>query len=1718
LSFLDKLGTFAKNLGAAPFAPARFIYEAASATWRDEEQYNGFINTIKTAGTIAGKQAVAPVLDVFEGIETVAKPIRQAGSTVGLALEQSENNPANLFKKETWDKAQQYKDEVSIGQSLYAQRIDPLSMGLKSAATLAEVFGVDNTDRFLPQFLREDFDIFNPVQREQAYKKSLYGRYVSGVGDITAQVVIDPTLVGTKILAPIKAAKVIGAINNGDDALNAINLISKAQSGEVNKFTSVLDEFANNDTAYALGHPLLSGSDNKPLIASLLGQSKTPDEVGLVLRSSLADPVALTTLRDTRFELAQQIDTAMGKLKPYQADIILNKTSEDGMLPFPTENADEMLDLKKELDDLIKRDRSFAKMMNLAETPGGSLVRTTGSKPAQMFDSLLARGRAAKFYDQKTGTPDVDVYQPSPFSRMYQKVSWLENERPAGFLDFNDPDSYREVVASLDRAKVLAPDLFDDIRVRRFVEAYSGAVSPSERQQITLAMESTIWRALYTKYGIRADVADNIYNTYQRARKGAIQSIKDKGYMIDIDDSMIHVPQLQSQTADWLPIMDFDLADKLLKRHASNFKLLGDIGVRELMQDGVHGLEIVNDLFKAGALIRLGYTIRNGVDNQLRIMSAVGAQASFQYAGEGIKNIGYNMGKRGLRAIDNVKLTPGVAADSKKNFIASKKEFDKARTKVIDIQRQINDLNRQLARDPEDVAALGKLGILDNELQAQTFARDSLSKTLTQLEQEAVSKVTKKRVGESKLTLTTPMGETYELDELFGGTYGDLYRQLTSAESTWNRLADSTSKLFESRFISKGIGAVKPEDANYFEAWARTLNTQFVGDPVVRKLAAGEDPASIAKWLDTGDGRQYRKDLNIKQYEGQQHVDRVKSFLNRYVPNADLQRRLFTNIQEELIPVYRVNKKGIKEIPSKKPQGIYYSAIEDITKSPFREEMIKDYGIDNIEEIKGWVRKNDAVQVKPFDINLNGLRDSKSFIVESDTGIAALKYFAKNDYSRIENLARNLDDYKSMSSEFESFLNNVDSSIDWNRFTDNYERLTALGSVYARKSNVKALVSIDKKSPEFSEVVVLSDDILLSETYQTGTIKATPEMLRETFKEAEVLPIVHGDVIEENLKNLSAKKVDKFVNFAMKWLGSVPEDVFARHPLVNSLYRDDLRKRVTMFEEVNKRRMTADELWKLQQTSKRVATANMKKIVFNIDRRTNLGHFMRLIAPFFSAQENAYKTWLRLVKEKPYLINRANIIWNAPNRSGLVTDEEGNPVNPDTLTRDGVIWVEVPPALKNAPFIGGGLESLTQIGISKQSLDVVFGGDFNIPLGPYVAIGVGQFVKRVPTAEKVLGWATPYGPPENTLDALAPTWVKRQLAKYLGESSPDYAKTYQLIWLTEQQKAKLDGLPPVPESRIKELTDQFYNMRTVANLVLPFSPRFASPYKMHMDKYRELQREYGREADVKFLEEFGEDYFAFATSLSSNKTRVQASIGATENIQANKDLVASVFGDEPALVGLIVNNPTGMDFSEAAYQYQYNTKVAPGSTETFRGTVDPAEAQRRNNARLGWIKYRKIVEVLDAKLVERGLSSYSVKGAADLKMVKDAVVTKLATNPDGSPSDWYIDYLDVDGSKTLRVINGLNKILEDDKFMSRNTDNPTWKSIATYLKFRDLFASKLAERQSGSLDAKSNTDLKLAYDVFVQKLKQDDLGFSDVYDRFLSQDKIYYKAITKVAR
>jgi hypothetical protein len=101
--------------------------------------------------------------------------------------------------------------------------------------------------------------------------------------------------------------------------------------------------------------------------------------------------------------------------------------------------------------------------------------------------------------------------------------------------------------------------------------------------------------------------------------------------------------------------------------------------------------------------------------------------------------------------------------------------------------------------------------------------------------------------------------------------------------------------------------------------------------------------------------------------------------------------------------------------------------------------------------------------------------------------------------------------------------------------------------------------------------------------------------------------------------------------------------------------------------------------------------------------------------------------------------------------------------------------------------------------------------------------------------------------------------------------------------------------------------------------------------------------------------------------------------------------------------------------------------------------------------------------------------------------------------------------LDTDGSKTGRVIRGLQAILSDKKFMQANANNPTWKSVALYLQLRDQVADELSQRKVKSLGAKANIRIAQAFDAAVGQLKQQDIGFSDLYDRFLSNDLVYDK-------
>ena len=1525
MSIWNRIGDLASNaakfggeIAGAATAPARFAWDLGTAPWNDDDEYNGFVQPFKTAAAKASGDVVKPlasaagaimkvpgVAPAFEALyKANQEVIREPITTYQLVLGDVEGGLFNFFNPDTWKKAYKGAQEISVGQAVVGGGI--------GAGRLS----------YDPQF-----NIYDPREREAAFKNSSWGKTSSGTIDAFTQVFGDLSIGGAKALGAVKASTLgTGKLKNADLVAQAAEDITKAQYGVQNRFTKIIKDFTDNNSAYAISHPMVKSSSNPGLLAHLLGDSVDVDETALILRSALGDPKAMDDLRLQRAYITDALEAERGKLSAVDEFKLFAAPDGSGMLPFLNDSPAVIEEALANYRSLAATDKYFADLMEVGKG-GGALTRTTGLG-LQGVEDFVAKARAVKFYDKNIGNPRVEIYQPTPFHKMYQKVSYLQGERPAGLVDFNDPDSYREIIANVSRLEKRAN--LTPSESKKLLDDYLKASTPEAKFTATLNLEGTGLRALAKKYDVDEELATDLYNNYKRARTSALKSIKDKGFMVDTDGSIIKVPILESQTANYLPLMDFDVMDDLLKRNASAFKLIGNTRNRVF-----NSLDLVQDYFKAAVLLRLGYTIRNTIDSSLRIASSVGAYAQLRHLGPGLKNVITDKVATPARLIDRYR-----AVDAGMTLAQVQKSSTRVIDELKDLKTKIAVTEGKLVLNPDDLDVAGEL----NTLKLLQQEKQAVYQHYTDVLNRNPKADPNKGIGTGSYRVTTSDGQVYDLNDAFGGPLGDMFKRIASSGNSFERMVDSNTDLYRRSLSSKGIGAIKPTDPAYFNQWAQTLRTQFGNSAVVNKIVKGESLEDITRWLKSSpEGRDLRRRLAISSSDSAEYVTKVNGFLDQYLP-------ISSNLRDKIKTV-------------------------------------------------------------------------------------------------------------------------------------------------------------------------------------------TAEDLRSTFKDPTTLPIIHGHVLKENLDNISDISGKKTINGLFKLLATMPEDAFSRNPLYVHLYRQEAKRRVDIMAGLKGDIISVADQELIMSQAHKVALRNMKSILFNIERKTNLAIAMKYINPFFSAQENAYKTWVKLAAADPSLLNKGYLVWQSPNRAGLVTDENGEQVPVGKTSGSDTIWLDVPKGLRGIP----GLENLTRAGIPKGSLDIIFQGGLDVlyntgnpnlfadifPVGPYVGVPVAELTKNQPTLQDSLKGMFPYGLPKTPLSAFLPPWFQRQLTANAELEDPQFARTYQLIWKTEQQNAKRDGRPAVKPEKIMDMTKDYWRMRTFASLIMPFAARFDSPYQYYLNKSREYKRIYGLDADAKFLNDYPE-YFAFSASLSKNPTGIQSSTVAAENSKKYGKLISELSTINPKLIGLVTNDPTGYNFSQAAYNFLYKKKVSPDSPQTFLSSQSPAEAEKQNEAEKGWIQYNKLSDAIDNELQKRGLSSTQQTGAEDLAYIKAAYIQKLAiqTDAEGKPlfdnktgqyvqTAWYDDYLDSDGSKTNKVIVGLSKVLQDETFMKDNKNSPTWKSVSAYLDIRKAIAKELTKREVKSIDAKANIDLKYIYDGMVNKLKQDDkLGFAYLYDRFLSQDLVTDRYLT----
>lgn len=643
-----------------------------------------------------------------------------------------------------------------------------------------------------------------------------------------------------------------------------------------------------------------------------------------------------------------------------------------------------------------------------------------------------------------------------------------------------------------------------------------------------------------------------------------------------------------------------------------------------------------------------------------------------------------------------------------------------------------------------------------------------------------------------------------------------------------------------------------------------------------------------------------------------------------------------------------------------------------------------------------------------------------------------------------------------------------------------------------------------------------------------GNLRATvldheitkPELLA-ALKGRE-LPTLVGRLIDESEVNLAEKAfrgLNNFTGSAMRYLGTIPETKLLRHPYYNSVYTARQRELYNMAYQQGRDMTDPNTLGRINKAAHRSALKATKDTMYTIERLSNAAVMLRFVSPFFPAWENSVRVLGRIAWQKPQVIGYANLLWNLPNNLGWVVDENGNKVEWSSFLRDDgqyIIWPEPMQQLMESRF--GPFTPGQAVMSRQQGLNVVFpGGDFWFPgVGPMVQVPVTQVLRGKPEDQEILknffgenvyNQITPFGNVSNSLlESVMPTAIRRLNQMRNGVTSDGaYLISYNQILEDAYIAAQIEDrtLTKQDYKEIERTANNFWRWQILAAGALPFQVRQMSRYQLQRDKWNQLIDDQSIPYNEKirlFLEDQGSDFFAgenFAAitrSASVNETKLMPNLKTWQRISKNRELVKDLNDIDPELVGMFGNMGSWDDpFSYAVYGEFARHSVGMDG-KPVRSRMTPSDVARNNEIKDGWNTYWKIKDALEEKAIAAGLSGLQVKEAKPLSDLLDQAIIDITERYPawGEERTIYTE-------KLPQFILGARKIVANQELMDEDS---SVRKLSEYLRLRD----GIAEALDGVTDEERRDQIKeLAYQG-IFKLRQEDIGFADLYDQYLSRD------------
>jgi hypothetical protein len=988
----DGIGGFLKNVRDGAIAvPIVGTYLGDAMTWAmDDGDTVGKSGTGKVIENNFLQPGSLPLEKVMQALNwTYDNGVSQPLTTAILMGSRSrEESVSHLISASDWAAAWHAANHISPGQAWMARTQEQASqwggqdIGPTSAKELiaAKPLYATPAAAYLPpgfDDLSEDDQqgllkkagmpvVGNRAVEEMRRDSGLF-KYASGATDFAARWWLDPTVLGGKVVGAARMKYVVTPRPRGGWSGEDIGkLMDSSRMAKVQKFL-----WENKDNPQLVNNlSMFQKSALGPRAGGIVSKLKSPEEVGLFLRTTLGDVEARAQLQSENDLAATRMEQDASRLSNIELGMMprVQALANPNLEALVTRRADQLRSRIAADEDLT--DRYTAALNHYGELDALNLTSASASRAYARTSNqnLFRTGPALGTRGSEVGKlAKTRIYADDMFGQSLTMVRSFREAHPNGLIAVDDihPEAVDELRAQIARIPGIGPNIRSDLLNR-----YLKTTSEGQRLDLLEEIQGLGVTKVAEKHGLTYNEGMQLYREYRAnithgqegLRRYSGANYGDEG--VNVDEFMGHGemvtvhPNMATKLANDQVLIDLSALDTTLARHSSPLRALRTKGVGnpDWILDAADHL---NHLWKFATLFRLGYIPRVLSDDLMGQIARVGAAAMASRAGYGMKNLATNLfhwkpvshyegamavAKEGIKYADEeIKaLTPqaeGLRATIAQREAVHKADLGKARSRATRAQAKLATMD-QLA-DPVKYKAMQQLSKkLDQQVTAaeQRLARHSpgrkgqlsqLDDQLTELQAQRDLSVTSAEAAKaardrgfrqsSQLHKRPEVAPGVVLPPALGGEQGEYYMKMISSDDSLRTLTQRNKQLIHSNLQKAYAGksaapisyAVNPD--LYVSSWHKAINHQIMQDPFAVQAVKGASVQEMEHWLArTPAGRAYRKRLGIKYDTNERIAQSVWHEVDEYMPAGSGIREAALNGEADGEYLAEMAKAGIR--------------------------------------------------------------------------------------------------------------------------------------------------------------------------------------------------------------------------------------------------------------------------------------------------------------------------------------------------------------------------------------------------------------------------------------------------------------------------------------------------------------------------------------------------------------------------------------------------------------------------------------------------------------------------------------------------------------------------------------------------------------------------------------------------------------------------------------